>query len=73
MFYYGMKRYFGIGCQPSGQVEVLESSEVEQINNIVKPNIKFVDVVVYEEPLNEDEIKKYELFDLKNKMVGFIA
>jgi len=46
---YGMKyRPFGIGCQPKGQIDVIESDE-------------YYDVVVYDRELAAEEITQFEL------------
>ena len=60
-FYYGMKRYFDIGCQPLGQKGLCSPELVTLINNKVNPNIKFKDVVRYEQELSPADIEKYEL------------
>lgn len=61
-YYYGMKRFFSIGCQPSGQKGIVSPELLKTIN----ANIKFNDVVRYATELSEDEIYKYELKPLKN-------
>jgi hypothetical protein len=65
-YYYGMKRYFDIGCQPSGQKGLVSPELLSAINTEVNPNIKFMDVVRYEEELSIEDIAKYELKPLKN-------
>ena len=46
---------------------------LEKINKIVKPNIKFVEVVIYKERLTKKEIEKFELFDLEDYKEEIIA
>jgi len=65
-YYYGMKRFFDIGCQPSGQKGLVSPDLLKAINTEVKPNIKFEDVVRYETELSIEEISKFELKPLKN-------
>jgi hypothetical protein len=63
-FFYGMKRYFDINCQPQGQKGLVSYELLKLINDEVNPNIKFLDVVRYENELSIEEIKKYELTPL---------
>jgi len=63
-YWYGMKRPFGIGNQPSGQLGLLDEKEVIKINKIIKPNIDFNDIVKYPNELTKKEIYDYELIDL---------
>ena len=65
-YYYGMKRFFDIGCQPSGQKGLVSDDLLKAINTEVNPPIKFNDVVRYETELSEEMIYKYELKPLKN-------
>jgi len=65
-YYYGMKRYFDIGCQPSGQKGLVSPDLLKAINTEFKPNIKFEDVVRYENELSVEEIEKFELKPLIN-------
>jgi|SaaInlV_120m_DNA_4_1040238.scaffolds.fasta_scaffold06192_2 hypothetical protein len=58
---YGMKRFFDIGCQPTGQKGLVTPELLEEINNFIKPNIKFLDIVRYEKELSIENIEKYEL------------
>jgi len=65
-YYYGMKRYFSIGCQPKGQKGLVSDELLKSINEEFNPNIKFVDVVRYESELSVEDIEKYELKPLIN-------
>jgi len=65
-YYYGMKRFFGIGCQPKGQKGLVSDELLKSINQEFNPNIKFVDVVRYETKLSIEDIEKYELKPLLN-------
>lgn len=60
-YFYGMKRYFDIGCQPIGQKGLCSPELVIEINKQYNPNIKFLDVVRYENELSIEDIEKYEL------------
>ena len=65
-YYYGMKRFFDIGCQPNGQKGLVSPELLKSINEEFKPNIKFLDVVRYEEELSIEDIERYELKPLIN-------
>ena len=60
-YFYGMKRFFDIGCQPSGQKGLVSPDLLKAINTEFNPNIKFNDVVRYETELSVEEIEKFEL------------
>jgi len=47
-----LSRPFSIGCQPKGAVEVIETNK--QIDG-------FYNIIVYEHPLTDEEIKSFEL------------
>jgi len=65
-FFYGMKRYFDIGCQPVGQKGLVSPELLKEINDEVRNNINFLDVVRYENELTPEEIYKFELIPLVN-------
>ena len=65
-YYYGMKRFFDIGCQPKGQKGLVSDELLKSINQEFKPNIKFLDVVRYKFELPIEDIEKYELKPLVN-------
>jgi len=65
-FYYGMKRFFDIGCQPAGHKGLVSPELLEEINKEVNRQVKFQDVVRYENELSSDDVIKYELVPLTN-------
>lgn len=70
-FFYGMKRFFDIGCQPKGQKGLVSPDLLKEINKEANRQVKFLDVVRYENELSDDEVAKFELVPLKNlKCIG---
>jgi len=70
-FYYGMKRYFDIGCQPAGQKGLVSPELLKAINK--HQGTRFMDVVRYEEELSKDEQFKYELALISNEAIKEIV
>jgi len=70
-FYYGMKRYFDIGCQPSCQ-KGLVSPEFLKATNIHQ-GTRFMDIVRYDKELTKDEQFKYELARISKEAISEIT
>ena len=55
---YGMRlRGFSIGCQPDGAVRREDS-----------PSNKYYDIIVYDRPLSEEDIRHYSLTPIENEV-----
>jgi hypothetical protein len=72
-YYYGTKRGCDIGCQPIGQKGLVSPSLLKKINDTVEPNIRFLDVLRYENELTEKEIYDFELKPIDSSIIKTIV
>jgi hypothetical protein len=68
-YYYGMKRYFDIGCQPHGQLGLCSNELINKVNDKLKRNVKILDIVRYENELSTEDILKFELIPINLKEI----